>query len=115
MSIKKGEFELLKEEVFQQEPQPSRRTKGPEGRLHRMRKGEKAKSTGKTMISIRIDDELLSNFKELAQGKGYQSLINQALKEWWLAKGIKELVAQELQVLSDRVCSKVEEKLNIES
>lgn len=111
MSIKKDEIELLKEEVLQQKPQSSKRTKGPEERLNRMR--EKAKSTGKTMISIRLDDDLLSNFKELAQGKGYQSLINQALKEWWLAKGIKELVAQELQVLSDKVCSRVEEKLNL--
>ena len=109
MSTKKDELDILREEVLNQEPDPSKRTRGPEARRARMRKNEKA--SGKTMISIRIDDDLLNNFKTLADGRGYQSIINKALREWWVAKEIKELVAQELHELSDKVCSKVEEKL----
>lgn len=39
---------------------------------------------GKTRITIYIDDDILSAFREKgdAEGKGYQTLINQALREY---------------------------------
>lgn len=38
---------------------------------------------GKTRITIFLDDEIIRRFRALAQktGKGYQTLINQALKQ----------------------------------
>lgn len=39
---------------------------------------------GKTRITIYLDDDILSAFREKgdAEGKGYQTLINQALREY---------------------------------
>ncbi len=39
---------------------------------------------GKTRITIYIDDDILSAFREKgdAEGKGYQTLMNQALREY---------------------------------
>lgn len=54
-------------------------------------------SSLKTKITIRLDSEILDEFKELSlDGKGYQNLINQALKEWLSAQGVKELLREEL-------------------
>ena len=51
----------------------------------------------KTKITIRLDSEILDEFKRLApEGKGYQNLINQALREWLSAQGVKELLREEL-------------------
>jgi len=43
--------------------------------------------TGKTRLTIYIDDEILEAFREMADnaGMGYQSMMNQALREY-LAK-----------------------------
>ncbi|MGK7954651.1 MAG: BrnA antitoxin family protein [Crocosphaera sp.] len=40
-------------------------------------------STGKTRITIYLDDEILANFREKAEkrGIGYQTLINEVLKQ----------------------------------
>jgi uncharacterized protein (DUF4415 family) len=46
------------------------------------KRGAVAETKGKTRITIWIDDEILSSFRERAgtAGKGYQTLINDALK-----------------------------------
>lgn len=43
-----------------------------------------AESTGKTRITIMLDNDILNNFRERAKKEGlsYQTLINQALKSY---------------------------------
>lgn len=45
------------------------------------RRGAVVPATGKTRITIYLDDEILRRFKEQSEksGKGYQTLINEAL------------------------------------
>lgn len=40
--------------------------------------------TGKTRITIYIDDDVLANFRERSEsaGKGYQTMINEALRQY---------------------------------
>jgi len=47
------------------------------------KRGPVVTEKGKTRITIFLDDEIISRFRTLAQntGKGYQTLINQALKQ----------------------------------
>ena len=60
------------------------------------KRGAVIPTTGKTRITIYMDDEILARFKAQAKnsGKGYQTLINEALKS---CLGITEQpVTQEL-------------------
>ncbi len=50
----------------------------------------------KQRITIRLDHDVVEQFKALAPEEGYQTLINQALRDWLVAQSIKELVRQEL-------------------
>ncbi len=47
------------------------------------KRGPVVSEKGKTRITIFLDDEIIRRFRALAQrtGKGYQTLINQALKQ----------------------------------
>jgi len=47
------------------------------------KRGAVIPTTGKTRITIYMDDAILSRFKAQSEktGKGYQTLINEALKE----------------------------------
>ena len=47
------------------------------------KRGPVVAEKGKTRITIFLDDEIIRRFRALAQrtGKGYQTLINQALKQ----------------------------------
>ncbi|MDD5388349.1 MAG: BrnA antitoxin family protein [Gallionellaceae bacterium] len=46
------------------------------------KRGPVVEPTGKTRITIYLDDEILASFRERAagEGKGYQTLINEALR-----------------------------------
>jgi uncharacterized protein (DUF4415 family) len=48
------------------------------------RRGAVVKQTGKTRITIYIDDDVLEEFRERADeaGSGYQTMMNQALREY---------------------------------
>ena len=48
------------------------------------RRGAVVKQTGKTRITIYIDDDVLEEFRERADqlGRGYQTMMNQALREY---------------------------------
>jgi len=51
----------------------------------------------KTRITICLDAEIIEEFKHMSpEGRGYQSLINQALREWLTARGVLEMLKQEL-------------------
>lgn len=48
--------------------------------------------------SVHVDKDILDQFEQLVlQGQECEKLINQALREWLSAKGVKELVRTELQ------------------
>ncbi len=46
--------------------------------------------------SVGIEEELIEQFKELSDEKHHSDLINQALREWLVAQGVKELLREEL-------------------
>lgn len=55
------------------------------------------KATEKQKITIRLDRDLVEAFKALTpNGKGYQLLINQALRDWLTAQSVKEMIREEL-------------------
>lgn len=51
--------------------------------LSKGKRGPVASNTGKTRITIYLDDDILSAFRQKgdALGRGYQTLINDALRE----------------------------------
>jgi uncharacterized protein (DUF4415 family) len=87
----------------QHAPQPEAIRRGPAERDQR-------REVAKHKITIRIDADILEQFKHLVpQGQGYQSLMNQALREWLLAKGVTELVREELQALTAQMKASLQE------
>lgn len=82
------------EHVRTQAPDRSHVTRGPEERRRRHAKATKER------VTIRLDSDVLRSFRELtgdAQGKGYQTLVNQALRDWLMAQGLHELVREEVR------------------
>ncbi len=78
-----------------------------------LRRGQAARKqrmeTAKNRITIRIDEDILEDFKDMVpEGKGYQSLINRALREWLDARGVKELISKELPGLLGKAVSAVQ-------
>ena len=70
----------------------------------------------KERITIRIDQDVLERFKELApQGQGYQSLINEALRDWLSARGVKELIREELEEMTEKVVSAIQSTRRVPS
>jgi uncharacterized protein (DUF4415 family) len=51
-------------------------------------------STGKTRITIMLDDTVLAAYKMRAGGRGYQTLINETLRRGLEADAIKEALRQ---------------------
>lgn len=51
-------------------------------------------STGKTRITIHIDDVVLQAYKARAGGRGYQTLINEALRRGLQADAVKEALRE---------------------
>jgi uncharacterized protein (DUF4415 family) len=64
----------------------------------RGRRGAVVPQTGKTRITIFLDDEVLEEFRERADsaGRGYQTMINDALREY-LGKSRQPLDARTLR------------------
>jgi uncharacterized protein (DUF4415 family) len=69
------------------------------------KRGAVVSSKGKTRITIYLDDEVLDRFRLIAErtGKGYQTLINDALRahqetelESLTAQQVREIVREEL-------------------
>lgn len=73
------------------EPKPERWVNSHEARAKRA-------VLAKQRITIRLDEDTVEGFKELAGEQGYQSLINRALREWLEARSIRELVRHELKL-----------------
>lgn len=68
---------------------------------------QKRREGAKERITIRIDEHIVEQFRHLAGKQGYQRLMNQALGEWLVAQGVKELVRTELQALAGDIRSAV--------
>ena len=50
-------------------------------------------------FAVRIDEDLLKEFRQLAnEGQSCEQLINQALREWLAAKGMTEMLRAEIQL-----------------
>lgn len=97
MSTKKpDEIDLLREEILTRKPNKNSISRGPQQRKQRLQEATKTK------ISIRIDEDILQQFKTLAEGKGYQALINQALREWLVVNGLKEFLREDVEQLIQR-------------
>ncbi len=80
-----------------------------------IRRGTKARrmrrEASKQRITIRIDEDLLEEFKTMVpEGRGYQSLINQALREWLVVGGVKGLLRDELTKAFQQVVGSVSAK-----
>ena len=69
----------------------------------------KRRDSSKQRITIRLDEEVLAGFRKMVpEGRGYQKLINQALREWLAASEVKELVREELSSLVERAVYSIE-------
>lgn len=89
-TIKDKEFDY-QAYVKKNSPASEQIRRGPEARQQRF-------EAARTRFTIRIDEDILEQFKQLAQQEqGYEQLINQALREWLSARDVKELVRGELQ------------------
>ena len=85
------ELESLERTIQGKEPDPEKITRGLAAREKRRREALKNK------ITICLDLDIIQRFKELNNGeRGYQSLINQALREWLTVHDVKELLKTEL-------------------
>ena len=83
-------------------PDPTQMNRGPQAR-------QKRREVAKTRITIRIDEEIIEQFKQMIpEGRGYQSLINQALREWLAAQGVKALLQEELPSILDKAVSSIQ-------
>jgi uncharacterized protein (DUF4415 family) len=51
-------------------------------------------STGKTRITIKLDDAVLQAYKARAGGRGYQTLINETLRRGLQADAVKEALRE---------------------
>jgi uncharacterized protein (DUF4415 family) len=64
------------------------------GTAERRRRFDEAMSR----LSVRLDEDVFEQFRQLtAEGQSVERLINQALREWLSAQGMKELVRAEIQ------------------
>lgn len=67
------------------------------------RAARRSAASAKQRITIRVDEDILVEFKELAGDDGnYQTLINHALRQWLEARGLKEMLREELPSLLER-------------
>lgn len=49
-------------------------------------------------LAVKVDEDLLNQFRQLAsEDRSCEQLINQALREWLSAQGMKEMVRAEIQ------------------
>ena len=74
----------------------SRARHGDEALRARRNRQLEAAAAKKDRITIRLDQDILKAFKQLAGEGAYQPLINQALREWLTAQSVKELLREEL-------------------
>lgn len=91
-------------------PSPSAATRGPDARERRRR------GLGKQRVTIRLDTDVVEEFKGLAPcGRGYQKLINQALREWLTARSVSGLVQAEIRQAFEEANETLSKKISVAS
>ncbi len=84
-------------------PDPAKIQRGPEARERRRQRMIEAAAKRPT---VRLDEEVAKELQQLmAEGLTYDQVVNQALREWLVAKEMKELVREELQHAFQQVIS----------
>ena len=72
------------------------------GNLRPLLEAFPALSTGKTRITIMLDDAVLQAYKARASGRGYQTLINETLRRALVAdelkEALREVIREELHI-----------------
>lgn len=73
--------------------------------MTKAKRGAVVAPQGKTRITIYLDDQVIAGFKQRAEamGKGYQTLINEALSEALLAGNAPVTVSTLRQVLREEL------------
>jgi uncharacterized protein (DUF4415 family) len=73
--------------------------------MSKAKRGAVVSTKGKTRITIYLDDEVVAGFKQRAEamGKGYQTLINEALSAALLAGNAPVTVSTLRQVLREEL------------
>ncbi len=72
-------------------PDPTKVRRGTAARKAR-------RAATKQRITIRLDEDILEQFKALVpEGRGYQALINTALREWLAARDVRQLIREDLR------------------
>jgi uncharacterized protein (DUF4415 family) len=73
--------------------------------MSKAKRGAVVAPKGKTRITIYLDDEVLAEFKKRAEamGKGYQTLINEALNAAMLVENAPVTVSALRQVLREEL------------
>ena len=101
MSITKDKAFDYRASMKETSPEPGEIKRGLKAR-------RKRREISKARITIRIDEDVINEFKQLVpEGKGYQSLINQALREWIEAQGVKALISKDLSEMIGKAVSSV--------
>lgn len=69
------------------------------------KRGAVLDATGKSRITIWIDDDILAAFRERAasEGKGYQTLLNETLRQSLAAENVPVTMAQLRKVLREEL------------
>ena len=63
----------------------------------RLRVGSKPIPMGKVRVNILLDAHVVAYFKKQAGGRGYQTLINESLKESILAQDLESIVRRAIR------------------
>jgi hypothetical protein len=109
MSTIKDKDETFDYQAYTREnaPDPAKIQRGIEAREQRRKA-----ATPKTVVGI--DDDIIAEFEQLVpQEQEYRQLINQALREWLIAKDVKDLVRSELQHVVRLALSLIESKVEL--
>jgi len=88
-------------------PDPAKIQRGLEAREQ-----HRKAATPKTVVAI--EDDIIAEFKQLVpQEQEYRQLINQALREWLVAKEVKKLVRAEPQQVVQQALTLIQSKAEL--
>lgn len=83
---------------------PPKQLKFLEKKDREARRGERLKRT------VRLDAELIEDFKKMVGERGYESLMEQALRAWLINQGVTELLRAELGEIVSEVFEETQKK-----
>jgi hypothetical protein len=85
------------------QPNPALIVRGAEARQQRWQ-------AAMAKPGVQIEEDLLQQFRQMIPaGQSCESIINQALREWLFAKGMKEMVRAEVQIALRQSLSAVQQ------